>query len=130
MIGSVGIVVNADVEVKNWLIEGRCDDGFGWNPSACDKLCDVDEYLNYLNCKWKKRLIDKLVEQHSEDIAGKEINCNAALRDFGLNENARKSCMLYVILLIIAYTAIMVVSGASFYFYCWRNKIFFKAFFY
>ena len=34
-----------------------------WNPSTseceCNKLSDVGEYLDYINCKCRKRLIDK-----------------------------------------------------------------------
>ena len=32
----------------------------------CDKSCDVGEYLDYENCKCRKKLIDKLVEVCSE----------------------------------------------------------------
>ena len=53
-----------------------CDKGFIWNPRnwecECDKSCDVGEYLNYENCKCRKRLIDKLVEECSENIDGKK----------------------------------------------------------
>ena len=49
-----------------------CDKGFIWNPSSCececDKLCDVGEYLDYKNCKCRKRLTDKLLEECSENI--------------------------------------------------------------
>ena len=44
--------------------KGSCDKGFIWNPSncECDKLCDVGEYLDYSNYKYRKKLVDKLVE--------------------------------------------------------------------
>ena len=52
--------------------KGICDKGFIWNPSNCEcecnKLCDVGEYLDYKNCKYRKRLIDKLVEEWRETI--------------------------------------------------------------
>ena len=42
------------------------------NPSncvcECNKSYDVGEYLDYENCKCRKRLIDKLVEECSENI--------------------------------------------------------------
>ena len=57
--------------------KGRHDNEFPWNPSACkyecDKSRDVGEYLDYVNCRCKKRLIDKLVEGCSEDIDGNEM---------------------------------------------------------
>ena len=48
--------------------EDKCSDKvFIWNPSNCecdcDKICTVGEYLDYKNCKCRKRLIDKLVEK-------------------------------------------------------------------
>ena len=49
-----------------------CDRGFIWNPSNCeceyDKLCDVAEYLDYENCKCRKKLVDKLVEECTENV--------------------------------------------------------------
>ena len=51
---------------------GRCDKVFIWNPSncecECDKLYDVGEYIDYKNCKYRKRLIDELVVDYSENI--------------------------------------------------------------
>ena len=36
-----------------------CDNGFIWNPGnsecECDKSCDVGEYLDYENCKCRKK---------------------------------------------------------------------------
>ena len=53
-------------ECKELIDKGVCDSGYVWNPSncecECDKSCDVGEYLDYENCKCRKRLVDKLVE--------------------------------------------------------------------
>ena len=47
-----------------------CNKGFIWNPSncecECDKSCDIGEYLDYENCKCKKKLVDKLVDECTE----------------------------------------------------------------
>ena len=44
--------------------------GFIWNPSnfecECDKSCGVGEYLDYENCKCRKKLLDKLTEECTE----------------------------------------------------------------
>ena len=49
-----------------------CDEGINWNPSncecECDKSYDVGEYLDYENCKCRKRLVDKLTEECTENI--------------------------------------------------------------
>ena len=59
-------------ECKELVDKGVCDEGFIWNPSncecECDKSCDVGEYLNYKNCKCRKKLADKLTEEFIEII--------------------------------------------------------------
>ena len=65
--------------------KSKCDDGFIWNSSIleceCDKSFDVGEYLDYTNCKCRKKLIDKVVGECSEDIDGNEMICNVTLND-------------------------------------------------
>ena len=65
------------------LIDLLCNKGFIWNPSncecECDKSCDIGEYLDYKNCKCRKKIVDKLVEECSENINGNEINYNGTL---------------------------------------------------
>ena len=59
-------------ECKELIDKGVCDKGYAWNPSncecECDKSCDVGEYLDFENCKCRKRLVDKLVEECTENI--------------------------------------------------------------
>ena len=68
------------------LDKGRCDKRFIWNLSnyecKCDKSCDVGEYLNYENCKCRKKLIDKLVEECSETIDGNKMGYNVTLNEY------------------------------------------------
>ena len=49
-----------------------CDKGFIWNTSnyecECDKGYNVGEYIDYENCKCRKKLIDKLIEECTENI--------------------------------------------------------------
>ena len=55
-----------------------CNKGINWNPSnfecECDKSCDVGEYLHYKNCKCRKRLVEKLIEECSENIDERELH--------------------------------------------------------
>ena len=87
-------------ECKKLIHKGRCDDGFIWNPSTCkckcDKSCNVGEYLDYVNCKCRKRLIDKLLEKIDEYIDGSKMVYNATLSDYG-----RVIIVLYAIRSII-----------------------------
>ena len=59
-------------ECKELIDRGICDKVYIWNPinceSECDKSCDFGEYLDYKNCKCRKRLVDKLVEECNENI--------------------------------------------------------------
>ena len=47
-------------ECKELIDEGVCDKGFIWNSSncecKCDKVYDVGEYLDYKNCKCRKKI--------------------------------------------------------------------------
>ena len=46
-------------ECKELISKGVCDRGYIWNPSncecECDKSCDVGEYLDYKNCRSRKK---------------------------------------------------------------------------
>ena len=59
-------------ECKELIDKCVCDKGYIWSPSncecECDKSCDVGEYLDYKNCKCRKRLVDKLVDECNENI--------------------------------------------------------------
>ena len=79
-------MINADVNAKKLIDKGMCDKGYIWNCSKCecehDKSCDVGECLDYKNCKCRKRLIDKLVEECSENIDGNKMIYNSTLNDY------------------------------------------------
>ena len=51
--------------------KGVSNKEFIWNPNnrecECNKLSDVSEYLNYEKCKCRKRLVNKLVEECTEN---------------------------------------------------------------
>ena len=59
-------------ECKELVDKDVCDKGFIWNPSncecECDKSCDISEYVDFENCKCRKKLVDKLVEECTENI--------------------------------------------------------------
>ena len=60
-----------------------------WNPSnceyECDESCDVGEYLHYENCKCRKKIVDKLVEECTENVEVKLAKISLAE-----NENKHK----------------------------------------
>ena len=54
-------------ECKELIDKDVCNNGYIWNPGncecECDKSCDVGEYLDYENCRCRKKLANKLVEE-------------------------------------------------------------------
>ena len=99
------------------------DKQFIWNPSNgecnCDKSCDVGEYLDYENCKCRKRPIDELVEECSENIDGNEIIYNGTLNNYGKICN---SCTVYIALLAIFFIVIISISSAFIYFHWYLKR--------
>ena len=72
------------------------------------KLSDIGEYLDYKNCKCRKSLIDKLVEECSKNIDGNKMLYNETLDIISLNAiplNVYKkvcgSCTLYIVLFAV-----------------------------
>ena len=48
-----------------------CNKGFIWNPNCeceCDKACNFREHLHYENCKYRKKLVDTLVDEYTETV--------------------------------------------------------------
>ena len=98
--------------------KGSCDKGFILNPSncecECDQSCGVGEYLDYLNCKCRKKLVDKFVDECSENIDEVELAKITLAEHENEYENVCKcSCTLYIMLLSIIFT---INIGISTYF--------------
>ena len=59
-------------ECKALIDKGVFDKGYIQNPSnyecECYKSCDVGEYLDYENCKCRKRLRDTSVDERTEPV--------------------------------------------------------------
>ena len=103
--------------IKVYAIKDIC------NPSNCecewDKSCDIGEYLDYENCKCRKKLVDKLVEECTE------TNNEVKLAKITLAENENKhkcsSCTLHIVLFSIIFT-INVGIGTFFVYYKYMNR--------
>ena len=108
-------------ECKELIDKDVCDKGYAWNPSncecECDKLCDLGEYLDYENCKCRKRLVDKLVEECNEN------NDEAKLTEIALaeNENSYKCSFSTVSIVFFFIFFTINVSGISGYFIYFRR---------
>ena len=82
-------------ECKELIDKGVCDKGYAWNPSncecECDKSCDIGEYLDYENCKCRKKLVDKLIDGCTETI-------DEEVKILDKNKNKCSSCILHIVL--------------------------------
>ena len=99
--------------------KGVCDKGFMWNPSncecGCDKACDVGEYLDYENCKCRKKWVDKLVDECTETV--EEVKLPKIT--LAQNENSYKcsSCTVYTLLFLIFFKVNVGGIGAYFVYF-------------
>ena len=100
-------------ECKELIDKSVCDKGFIWNPSnyecECDKSCDIGEYLDYSNCKCRKKLVDKLIEECTKSIDEVEITSE--------NEHKFSSGTLYIVLFPIFFIISIRVATYFAYFH-------------
>ena len=87
--------------------KGVCDKGYAWNPSNCECKCDKSYgVVEYENCKCKKRLIDKLVDECDENIDEVKI----------VSESKNK-CNSYILLYIVLFSIFFTINaGIATYF--------------
>ena len=108
-------------ECKELIDKGVCDKAYVWNPSncecECDKSCSIGEYLDYLSCKCRKKLIDPLVEECAENIdETKLVNTTKENKD---------SCHSYVVykMLFVIFFMVNIVIIIYFVYHVYVNHI-------
>ena len=113
-------------ECRELIDKGVCNKGFIWNASncecECDKSCDVGEYLNFEKCKYRNKIVDKLVEECTKTV--KEVK----LAKIALAEpKSRGGCSSYTICVILAVTPLTISIGIGAYFaYKYMNHWYLK----
>ena len=114
-------------ECKELIDKCVCDKGFIWNTSNCEcechKSCDIGEYLDYSNCKCRKKLVDKLVEECTENIEETKLVENTSAKN--KNKHKCSSCTLYIVLFLIIFT-INIGIGIYFTYFYWYLKEWFS----
>ena len=97
-------------ECKELIDNGVCDKVFIWNPSncecECDKTCDIGGYLDYENCKCRKKLVDQLVDECTETTE------EGKLAKITLAENESENTV-YIVLMIVVFR---IFTGITTYF--------------
>ena len=103
--------------------KGVCNKGYAWNPNnsecECDKSCDFGEYLHYENCKCRKRLVDKLVEECNEN------SDEAKLAEIVLFKHKNEWVCYYIVFIVLGVLVLIIYIGISTYFvyYKYMNRI-------
>ena len=115
MINKGWIMINAGVNGKNWLIKVCVYDKESTSDPSnckceCDKSSDVGEYLDYENCECRKNLVDKLVEECTENVDEVKI---AGITLAGHENVCVCSCTIYFVLIAVIFT---ISIGISVYF--------------
>ena len=110
---------NCWCECKELIDKGVCDKVYAWNPSncecECDTTCDFGEYLDYENCKCRKRLVDKLVQECNEIVE------ETSLVKINSTKCKHNSCILYIVLFSIFFT-INIGIDTYFVYYKYINR--------
>ena len=125
-------------ECKKLIDKGVCNKGYIFNPSnckcECDKSCNTSQYLDYLDCKCKKKIIDLIVEKRTEydDNKTKLVNKTVTKNDNKtksiiitdtkndnqtkiVNKTVKNSCKVYFVLTI---ASIVISTLYTIYFVC------------
>ena len=117
-------------ECKELIDKSVSDKGSIWNPRncecECDKSGDVGKYLDYENCKFRKKFVDKLIEECSGNVEETKLAKITSMELHSTeNENKHKcsSCTLYIVLFSIIFTInIGIATYFVYYKYMNRNK--------
>ena len=83
------------------------------------KSCDVGEYLDYKNCKCREKIVDKLLEECSENINENEMIYNGTLNDY---KKMCSSCTLYIVSFAIFLIISTIISSVFIYFHWYFKK--------
>ena len=102
--------------------KGVCDKGYAWNPSncecECDKSCDVGEYLDYENCKCRKKLVDKLVERSSTE------KCTENIDEVKIADENECVCSYTICAALAVIASVIIIGTVAYFVYSpWHLKI-------
>ena len=100
-----------------------CDKGLIRNPSncviECYKSCDFSKYLDYKNCKCRKKLVDKLVDECTGNV--EEVKIAKITLAKHKSRGKCNSCTLCIVL-FSALLTIKVRIGTYFVCFHWFKK--------
>ena len=108
--------VSVNVDQMEMQMQIRLEEkGFIWNPSnceyECDKSFDIGEYLDNKNCRCRKKIVDKLIDECTETI--EEVKLAKITLAENENKNKYSSCTVSIVLMVVVLTT---VTGITIYF--------------
>ena len=125
---NLGVNLDVDVDVEKYkelIYKCGCGKRFIWNHRNCEyerhKSCDVGEYLDHEHCKCRKRLIDKLVEECSENIDENELIYNSTLI-INDHKNVCDSSTVYIVLFVIFLVISISITSVFIYFHLYLKR--------
>ena len=112
------------------------------NPSnckcECDRSCNISQYLDYSDFKYKKKLVDLLIEECTENIDETKLvnitftktnnetklinititknNNETKLVNITINENENSHHSSYKVYIVLMIAAIVISTGVTIYF--------------
>ena len=102
-------------ECKELIDKGVCDKGFIWNPRncecECDKSCNIGQY--YSDCKCQKKIIDPLIEECTKNDDQTKIVNITVENEYNYECS---SCIVYIVLMIVAFTIFIVITVCLIYY--------------
>ena len=84
----------------------RCERNY---ECECDKSCNIGEYLDYSSCKCRKKLIDPLIEECTENINETEL-----IKVTAENKNNDR-CRSYVVYMLLFWIFFVISCGTIIY---------------
>ena len=80
--------------------------------------------MDYKNSKCRNKLVDKLVEECSENIDGSKMLHNEILDGIPLNDYKKvcNSCKIYIVLFAVFFITSICISSVFIYFHCYLKK--------
>ena len=113
------IMINAGVNVKNWSIMVYAIKDFR-NPSncecQCDKSCGASEYLDCESCRCRKKLVDRLAEECTENVEEEKLAEITLAED----ENKHK-CSSYILYNVLFSLTFIINVGIGTYFIYYKH---------
>ena len=101
------MIINVDANITNWLIKVyAAKDMIGILAIVSVNVINHGEYLDYENCKCRKRLVDKLVEECTENID------EAKLAGTALFEHGNECVCSYTVCIVLAIIALKSTLGS------------------